>query len=50
MISEVTREAIEKFPGGPKRRLIAARAGRSGRRDTARRIEELIREEASRSR
>lgn len=49
-ISEVTREAIEKYLGGTKRRLIAAKAGRSGRRDTARRIEEIIREEAGGSR
>jgi predicted transcriptional regulator len=50
-IAEVTREAIEAHLGdGSRRRLIAAKAGRSGRRDTARRIEEIIRQEARRSR
>lgn len=46
-IGEVTREAIEAHLGaGARRRLIAAKAGRSGYSDTARRIEEIIREEA----
>jgi len=50
-IADVTREAIEAHVGGVvRRRLIAAKAGRSGRRDTARRIEEIIRQETSRSR
>jgi predicted transcriptional regulator len=50
-IAEVTREAIEAhLGGGGRRRLIAEKAGRSGRRDTARRIEEIIRREARRSR
>ena len=49
-ISEITREAIEIHLGSAKRRLIAAKAGRSGRQDTARRIEEIIRREARRSR
>ncbi|MEX2458093.1 MAG: CopG family transcriptional regulator [Actinomycetota bacterium] len=49
-ISEVTRAAIESHLGGGGRRLIAAKAGRSGRRDTARRIEEILRREAVRSR
>jgi predicted transcriptional regulator len=48
-IAEVTREAIEAHLGsGGRRRLIAAKSGRSGRRDTARRIEEIIRREARR--
>jgi predicted transcriptional regulator len=48
-ISEVTREAIEAhLGGGGRRRLIAAKSGRSGRRDTARRIEEIIRREVRR--
>jgi predicted transcriptional regulator len=48
-ISEITREAIEAYlGGGGRRRLIAAKAGRSGRRDTARRIEEIIRREFGR--
>jgi len=49
-VSEITREAIESHLGGGARRLLAAKAGRSGRRDTARRIEEILRREASRSR
>jgi predicted transcriptional regulator len=49
-IAEITREAIEAHlgGGGSRRRLIAAKAGRSGRRDTARRIEEIIRREVRR--
>lgn len=50
-IAEITREAVEAHVGGAGgRRLIAAKAGRSGRRDTARRIEEILRQEARRSR
>lgn len=50
-ISEVTREAIEANVGGVvPRRLIAAKAGRSGRRDTAHRIEEILRLKVRRSR
>jgi predicted transcriptional regulator len=50
-VAEITREAIENhLGGGARRKLIAAKAGRSGWRDTARRIEEIIREEARRSR
>jgi predicted transcriptional regulator len=49
-ISEITREAIESHLGARGRRLMAAKAGRSGRRDTARRIEEILRKEAARSR
>lgn len=49
-IAEVTREALENYLGGGRRKLIAAKAGRSGRRDTAGRIEEIIRREAGRSR
>jgi predicted transcriptional regulator len=50
-IADVTREAIEAHLGGSSRRnLIAAKAGRSGWRDTARHIEEIIRQEARRSR
>jgi hypothetical protein len=44
-ISEVTREAIVQHLGGPKRRLMAAGAGRSGHRDISRRIEEILRDE-----
>jgi len=47
-ISEVTREAIVSHLGGGRRRLIAAKSGRSGQRDTARRIEEIIRRESRR--
>ncbi|HYI12556.1 MAG TPA: ribbon-helix-helix protein, CopG family [Thermoanaerobaculia bacterium] len=50
-IADVLREAIEAHVGGvAPRRLIAAKAGRSGWRDTARRIEEIIRQVACRSR
>jgi predicted DNA-binding protein len=49
-VSEITREAIESHLGGRGRRFIAAKAGRSGRRETARRIEEILRREAARSR
>jgi predicted transcriptional regulator len=49
-VSQVTRTAIESYLGPGRRRLIAANAGRSGRRDTARRIEEILRREARRSR
>jgi predicted transcriptional regulator len=39
-IADVVREAVEAYvAGGAGRRLIAAKAGRSGSRDTARRIE-----------
>ena len=44
-IADITREAIEAHVGGvARRRLIAAKAGRSGSRDTARRIEAIIRQ------
>jgi len=49
-VSEITREAIESHLGGGGRRLLAAKAGPSGQRDTARRIEEILRREARRSR
>ena len=50
-VAEVTREAIESHLGaGARRKLIAAKAGRSGSHDTARRIEEIIRKEVRRSR
>jgi predicted DNA-binding protein len=50
-IADVIREAIEAHVGEVARRgLIAAKAGRSGRHDTARRIEDIIRQEARRSR
>lgn len=48
-VSEITREAIEAHLGG-RRRLLAAKAGRSGHHDTARRIEEILRKEAFGSR
>lgn len=48
-ISELTRQAIETHLGhGGKRRLLAAGAGRSGQREVAERIEEILREEWSR--
>lgn len=45
-ISELTREAIEMhLAQSGRRRLLAAGAGRSGRRDVSERIEEILREE-----
>lgn len=50
-VAEVTRQALESHLGrGVRRKLIAAKSARSGSRDTARRVEEIIREEARRSR
>jgi len=50
-LAEIIREAIEAYlDTGPKRRLIAAKAGRSGYRNTARRIEEIIRQTPTRNR
>ncbi|MCA1727123.1 MAG: ribbon-helix-helix domain-containing protein [Actinobacteria bacterium] len=49
-VSHVSREAIESHLGGSKRKLIGAGAGRSGHRDTAERIEEILRQKARRSR
>lgn len=50
-IAEVTREALEAhLPGGGRRTLGAAAAGRSGRSDVSERIEELLGEELDRSR
>jgi plasmid stability protein len=44
-ITDVMREAVEAHVGGvARRRLIAAKAGRSGSHDTARRIETIIRQ------
>ena len=49
-VAEIAREAIEIHLGvRAQRKLIAAKAGRSGSRDTARRIEEIIREGSRRS-
>jgi hypothetical protein len=47
-IAELTREAIESYLGGGRRRLLAAGAGRSGRVDVSERIEEILRAEAAR--
>jgi plasmid stability protein len=45
-VSDLTREAIRAHLGvGPRRRLLAAGAGRSGRDDIAERIEEILRQE-----
>lgn len=48
-ISELTREAIESHLG-PRRRLSAAAAGRSGRSDVSERIEEILADEVPSSR
>ena len=48
-VSELTREAISNhLAEGARRRLLGARAGRSGTADTARRIEEILAEEIRR--
>jgi len=51
-ISELTRQAIEAHLGGagPRRRLLAAGAGRSGRSDVSERIEEILAAEVPASR
>lgn len=43
-ISEVTREAIDAHLGGkvPRRKMLAAGAGGSGRSDVSERIEEIL--------
>ncbi len=42
-ISDLTREALETLlHQGPRRRLMAAGAGRSGRSDVSERIEEIL--------
>lgn len=49
-VSELTREAIEAYlGGGGRRRLLAAKAGRSGRDDISERIEEMLQVEVGRS-
>jgi predicted DNA-binding protein len=47
-ISDLTREAIETHLGGKERRLLAAKAGRSGRKSTSERVEEILRSEVER--
>jgi len=47
-VSDLTREAIEAYLGGKGRRLMAAKAGRSGRRDTSTQVEEILRREVAR--
>ena len=48
-VSELTREAISAHLGRTeRRRLLAAKAGRSGRSDTAARIEEILASELRR--
>ena len=51
-VSELTRNAIEAFPGAPKKRrkLLAAGAGASGHPDVSERIEEILATEVGRSR
>lgn len=49
-VSELTREAIAAHLGQPeRRRLLAAKAGRSGTPDTAARVEEILATELDRS-
>ncbi|MGH2833863.1 MAG: ribbon-helix-helix protein, CopG family [Solirubrobacteraceae bacterium] len=51
-ISELTRAALEAHlqSGGPRRRLHAAGAGRSGRSDISEQIEQIIATELGQSR
>jgi predicted transcriptional regulator len=51
-IAEITRTALEAHLGGtgPRRKLGAAAAGRSGRSDISERVEEIIRAESAPSR
>ncbi len=44
-VSELTREALEAYLGPRRRRLSFTAVGRSGQRDVARRIEEILTEE-----
>lgn len=44
-VSEVTREALEAYLGKGRPKLSFAASGRSGQRDVARRIEEILTEE-----
>ena len=48
-VSELTREAIERYLGGPvgrtDRHLLAAGAGRSGHGDVSARVEEILSKE-----
>jgi predicted DNA-binding protein len=44
-VSELTREAIEAYLGGSRRRLMAAGSGRSGRSDISESIDEILRNE-----
>jgi predicted transcriptional regulator len=44
-VSELVRQALEAHLGGRRRVLHAAGAGRSGRGDVSRRIEEILRAE-----
>ncbi|MGI8826333.1 MAG: CopG family transcriptional regulator [Chloroflexota bacterium] len=46
-VSQMTREAIETYLGN-SRLFHAAGAGRSGRDDTSERVEEILRDRASR--
>jgi Arc/MetJ-type ribon-helix-helix transcriptional regulator len=50
-VSELTREAIERLLNAPRgrRRLLAAGAGASGRRDISQRIEEILASEVGSS-
>jgi predicted transcriptional regulator len=50
-VSELTREAIEAHLGraGGRRKLLAAGAGASGRRDISERIEEILANEVDSS-
>lgn len=44
-VSEITREALESYLGRGRRKLSFVASGRSGRRDVARRVEEILKRE-----
>lgn len=44
-MSEITRSALEAYLGPRRRRLSFTASGRSGQRDVASRIEEILRQE-----
>ena len=44
-VSEITREALESYLGPRRRRFSFTASGRSGQRDVAARIEEILRRE-----
>ncbi|HZP97090.1 MAG TPA: CopG family transcriptional regulator [Candidatus Limnocylindria bacterium] len=44
-VSDITREALEAYLGRRRHRLGFVAAGRSGRRDVSKRVEQILRRE-----